>query len=275
MRDHDSDTPLLYVVNSGEEACAARHCYGPAMRGYYLIHLVISGCGIFENAYGRFPIQAGQGFMIFPDDITIYTADMRTPWHYAWVGYAGAEAGDLTRALDVSPSRPVVNLGDWAQAAIETVRQISADTSRLKQRELAATGGLLRLLALIEQGRIDALPIASTHESYRRAMWFINANFQRPGLHIEDVAHFAGLSRSQLFRVFKAQCGQSPQQVLGEMRLNRACQLLKETSLSLKAVALSSGFTSAARMGEVFRERLTLTPKQYREKNSSDFQQHP
>ena len=56
------------------------------------------------------------------------------------------------------------------------------------------------------------------------------------------------------------------------MRLNRACQLLKETSLSLKAVALSSGFASAARMGEVFRERLTLTPKQYREKNNPEFQ---
>ena len=73
-----------------------------------------------------------------------------------------------------------------------------------------------------------------------------------------------GLSRSQLFRIFKAQCGRSPQSVLGELRLSHAKRLLSGTGLSLTETALSSGFSSAARMGEVFREELGVTPTAYR-----------
>ena len=35
----------LSVCNLGEQACPAGHTYGPAVRGYYLIHYVLSGCG--------------------------------------------------------------------------------------------------------------------------------------------------------------------------------------------------------------------------------------
>ena len=255
----------LYVCSTGEEVCEPRHSYGPALRGYHLMHLVLSGCGTFENAHGTHPVRAGEGFMIFPEDITIYTADADMPWHYVWVGYSGSLAEDATRAAGLSPEHPVIHLGDMAQDAMDTARRINADASRLKWRDAAATGGLLRLLALIEQGRDGGVSIdTGANESYKRAMWYINAHYQTPDMRIEEVARFVNLSRSQLFRVFRAQCGQSPRQVLGQMRLNLACRLLRETSLSLKEVALSSGFSSAARMGEVFRESLGLSPGQYR-----------
>lgn len=262
---------LLSVIASGEEACAPSHSYGPAMRGYHLMHLVLSGNGVFQNGCGQFEVHAGEGFMIFPKDITIYAADARTPWHYVWVGYSGESAAAFTHNLGLSPENPVLRLGDCAASGIKTIQQIYADTSRLKWSDAAATGGLLRLFALIEQGRTADAPInIEDNESFRRALWFINANFQRANTHVEDVARFVNLSRSQLFRIFKAQSGQSPQQTLGEMRLNRARQLLTTTSLSLKEVALSSGFASAARMGEIFRESLNTTPTQYRIHHQQD-----
>ena len=101
-------------------------------------------------------------------------------------------------------------------------------------------------------------------DSYQRALWALNANYQRTNFHIEDVASFVGLSRSQLFRIFKSQCGRSPQSVLGELRLSHAKRLLSGTTLSLTEVALSSGFSSAARLGEVFRQSLNVTPTEYR-----------
>ena len=95
-------------------------------------------------------------------------------------------------------------------------------------------------------------------------LWLLNANYQSADFRVEDVASFIGLSRSQLFRGFKAQCGRSPQSVLGELRLSRAKQLLSSTELSLEEAALSSGFSSAARLGEVFRQELGVTPTAYR-----------
>ncbi len=80
----------LYVNTSGREACAPGHRYGPAKRGYHLMHIVASGCGVFCDGRREYALKAGQGFMIFPDGVTVYTADSVTPWDYVWVGFSGA-----------------------------------------------------------------------------------------------------------------------------------------------------------------------------------------
>ena len=49
----------LFVNNCGREACAPGHRFGPAMRGYHLIHIAASGCGVFDNGAARFDVRAG------------------------------------------------------------------------------------------------------------------------------------------------------------------------------------------------------------------------
>ena len=257
----------LYVNNCGRESCAPGHRFGPAMRGYHLMHIAASGCGVFDNGIGRFEVRAGQGFMIFPDDITVYTADSTAPWDYVWVGFSGENAPELASSAGISPEKPVFDLGHYAPTALEIAYSIYEDMSLLQQNTTAALGGLLRLMAYIAQSRYDASPLHGASagvDSYQRALWALNANYQRTNFHIEDVASFVGLSRSQLFRIFKSQCGRSPQSVLGELRLSHAKRLLSGTTLSLTEVALSSGFSSAARLGEVFRQSLNVTPTEYR-----------
>ena len=257
----------LYVNNCGREACLAGHRYGPAMRGYYLIHIVASGCGVFDNGAGRYDVRAGQGFAIFPEDIAVYTADSATPWDYVWVGFSGENAGELARSAGISRDNPVFDLGRYAETALKIAYSVYDDMSMLQLNTTAAVGGVMRLMAYIGQSRYDASPVRGASagiDSYERAMWVLNANYQRADFHIEDVGSFVGLSRAQLFRIFKKQCGRSPQAVLGELRLSHAKRLLSSTTLSLTETALSSGFSSAARLGEVFREELGVTPTEYR-----------
>lgn len=257
----------LYVKDCGREACAPGHRYGPAMRGYHLMHIVAAGCGEFDNGIRRFTVLPGHGFMIFPEDITVYTADMQTPWDYVWVGFSGTDAAALAESAGLTPENPIFDLNRYAEAALGIAYSIYDDMSVLQQNTSAALGGLLRLMAYIAQSRYDASPqrTASGADYYRRGLWMLNANYQRTDFHIDDVASFVGLSRSQLFRVFKAQCGRSPQSILGELRLSHAKRLLSSTSLSLTEAALSSGFSSAARLAEVFRVSVGMTPTAYRQ----------
>ena len=255
----------LYVNNCGREACEPGHCFGPAMRGYHLMHIAASGSGVFDNGARRYEVRAGQGFMIFPEDITIYTADETTPWDYVWVGFMGKQAHELVLSAGITPEKPVFDLGKYAGTAIEIAYGICRDMALLQQNDAAALGGLLRLMAYIGQSRYDISPQRTATDSYGRAMWAMNANYQRPDFHVEDVASYVGLSRSQLFRIFKAQCGKNPQAVLNELRLSHAKHLLSSTDLSLSETALSSGFTSAARLGEIFRDKLDISPLKYRQ----------
>ena len=257
----------VYVRDCGMEACEPNHSFGPAVRDYYLMHIVSAGKGVFQNAWGRFEISKGQGFMIFPNEVTVYTADAYAPWVYSWVGYSGLGAAELTGLLDVTPQSPVLSLGDYGLKAIGILHDIYEDSASLDMREMAAMGGLYRLFAMIKQSGAPSSGKGALSESerhYQRAYWHMEANYQR-NLHITDVAAFVGLSRSQLFRVFVTICGMPPQRVLLTLRLRQAESLLMNTELPLKAVALSSGFGSAARMGEVFKQEKGITPTQFRQ----------
>lgn len=254
----------LNVHICGRQNCPPGHRYGPALRGYHLMHIVASGRGVFDNGVRGYEIRAGQGFMIFPDDVTVYAADEQLPWDYVWIGFVGRDAEALVRSAGFSREHPVFELGRYVRTALDIAYGICEDISLLQQSESAAVGGLLRLMAYIAQSRYDVSPQRTGADCYQRALWALNAHYQRADFLVSDMASFVGLSRSQLYRIFKDRSGSSPQEMLGERRLSHAKRLLSSTDLSLTEVALSSGFSSEARMGEVFRRELQVTPSAYR-----------
>lgn len=256
----------IKLRNCGHENCAPMHRYGPAVRDYHLLHVVQSGCGVFENAYGRFPVSSGQGFMIFPGEVTVYAADRETPWVYDWVGFSGQMAAELAQMTGATQRAPVLTLGRHAARAAEMMREIYRDTSTLDLDEMAAIGGTLRLFAWIRhiiRTDIRALPVTESQSYYQKAKWYMEAHLLRD-VKITEVASFVGLSRSQLFRIIVANSGMPPKRLLMVLRLQQAETLLKSTNLPLKAVALSAGFSNAARMGNVFRAERGMTPTQVR-----------
>ena len=69
-----------------------------------------------------------------------------------------------------------------------------------------------------------------------------------------------------LQRRFRKAVGRSVNDEIIRVRLKRAIELLSETSLELKAIALKAGFGTPSYMGAVFRQKLRTTPGSYRDK---------
>ena len=69
----------------------------------------------------------------------------------------------------------------------------------------------------------------------------IGTNYSYP-ITVEDIADYVGISRSHLFRSFQNYVRKSPKEYLSEYRIKQACHLLKETTLSVSAIAYSVGF---------------------------------
>jgi len=251
----------VYVLQCGSEACAKGHQYGPAVRDHYLIHYVASGKGVFYAEGREYHLGPKQGFTIFPGQVTTYRADDYDPWVYCWVGYDGRTAAILTETIGLTKDEPIFYL-DADVDPFDRVRRMMRAASEMRLGDLAMLGGLYQLLSEIGQGR------TSVHEEldtryYKKAVWYLEGNYQRD-VRITDVAAFVGLSRSQLFRVFRRASGLSPKEYLNVLRVERAAKLLRATDLSLEQIALSSGFSSAGRLNVVFRERYGTSPSQYR-----------
>ena len=95
------------------------------------------------------------------------------------------------------------------------------------------------------------------------AMNYINSHYGE-NLTLDDVAGFSGFSRYYFSRSFKKQTGFSFKDYLCEKRLQVASELLSGTNLSMRDVAIQSGFGSVATFNRVFRENKGCTPTKYR-----------
>ena len=102
----------LVPYQYGREFCRPGHAFGPARRNHYLFHYVISGRGtlVSQDEDGhetRNELHAGQGFMIFPQQINTYQADMDDPWVYTWVEFDSMRVLDTLELIGLTQSYPV------------------------------------------------------------------------------------------------------------------------------------------------------------------------
>ena len=81
---------------------------------------------------------------------------------------------------------------------------------------------------------------------------------------VGDILRAVPLSRSTLERRYEKILGRSPKQDILRFRLNRAKQLLTETSLTLDAIAEKVGLEHTEYLGRIFKKKFGLTPARFR-----------
>jgi len=101
----------------------------------------------------------------------------------------------------------------------------------------------------------------------RQALRFIHGNALGE-IGVGDVVGRVGVSRRLLEQRFRKVLGRPIHEEIFRVRLQEAQRLLSGTELPLKDVALRSGFKRADYLSVVFREKLGMTPGEYRQKRS-------
>lgn len=96
----------------GWEECEPLHSFGPFVRNHYLFHYIISGKGMLYShaANGNiheYRLDAGQGFLICPGQINLYTADEKDPWKYVWIEFDGMRAEECLLQAGLEQSQPI------------------------------------------------------------------------------------------------------------------------------------------------------------------------
>jgi AraC-like DNA-binding protein len=80
---------------------------------------------------------------------------------------------------------------------------------------------------------------------------------------VEDLARSVGKSKSQLYRTLTSLTGYSPKELLRDLRLRKASELLEARRGNVTEVAFEAGFSSAAYFSKSFQERFGFLPSAY------------
>jgi DNA-binding response OmpR family regulator len=107
----------------------------------------------------------------------------------------------------------------------------------------------------IEAESVDALFLKKVREA-------VEANLDDENFSVVELGNQVGMSRSQLHRKLSALTGYSPNEVIRNMRLERAKQLLEKKAGNASEIAYMTGFNSPAYFAKCFKDYFGVTPSE-------------
>lgn len=99
-----------------------------------------------------------------------------------------------------------------------------------------------------------------------RVMAHIQSHYREP-LQIDELARLAHWSTSQFRRAFKRVYNMTPVRFINQLRLQQACEMLKDPNQNITEIALETGFSSSAFFSTQFRKFIGEKPSHYRQRH--------
>ncbi|MCI9441317.1 MAG: AraC family transcriptional regulator [Ruminococcus sp.] len=263
----------LGLYQYGWEQCTPSHSYGPAARNHYLFHYVISGTGMLmsDDSKGNtqtYHIKTGQGFMLFPGQISTYVADRNLPWEYTWVEFDGLRAKGAVDAAGLSKDQPIYHARS-KDLREEMMKEMLYLVEHKDMPPLHLIGHVYLFLDFLTRSTVHMANAkgSSLRDFYiKEALSFMEQNFQND-ISVEDIAATCGLNRSYFGKIFKEALGKSPQEFLLSYRMIKAAELLKLTRLSIGDISNAVGYANQLHFSRAFKNMYGLSPREWRNQN--------
>jgi AraC-like DNA-binding protein len=259
-----------HVLFAGVSQTLPGHVVGPKVLDYYLLHHVVSGRGVYRCGGQEFQLQAGDSFLIEPEQLVSYTADQEYPWHYHWVAFQGDKSAKLLSRIGFSSAQPIAQ--DMNDRELYKLYQQIQTTFYNKNpfSPLEAAGNLLLLLSIYGEmlgtnvHNETALPETQAASTVRQAIHYLSTQYAEE-ITMETMAESLGYNRAYLSRLFKNHTGETPVTFLLKLRIDQARRLLREREdLTVEQIAFSVGFHDPLYFSKQFRRLQGLSPSQYR-----------
>jgi signal transduction histidine kinase/DNA-binding response OmpR family regulator len=93
---------------------------------------------------------------------------------------------------------------------------------------------------------------------------FIESNLSNENLSVEEVSKGLGIPKIQLHRKIKALLGVNVSDYILNTRLNKAKYMLQNENFTISEIACRTGFSSPSYFSTVFKSKLGITPKAYK-----------
>jgi AraC-like DNA-binding protein len=184
-------------------------------------------------------------------------------------GAVRARYGDSLNLFDHLQGILAVDLSDVPQVA-SAFRGILAEQSRPGPASAAMTAALMsqclvHMLRRLAVGQNCPLPWLAALDDPRLAR-AIDRILQDPAQNhtVESLAAAASMSRSAFAERFSSAFGKSPMNLVHNVRMQRAAQLLRQGVLSTDEVADRVGFSSRSHFSHAFKKHSGVSPAKFR-----------
>lgn len=236
-----------------------------------VFHIILEGKGIYSVNNEVYQLKSRDRFILKKNQRVFYIPDESDPWTICWIGLGGE---NLTTYLKdtLIIAKDTLNFADDSQVYDKMKNYVAFLEKSMPDDTLdylQIFNHLYELLFLINK----ELPIHhSLNNSYslmepslaEKIYEYIYEHFLKD-ITVSGIAEHFDISRNYLFKLCKEYFGQSPKQMILELRMNQASQLLRGSKMHVKEIANMIGYKDPFTFSKMFKEYYHYSPTKFRQ----------
>jgi AraC-like DNA-binding protein len=225
---------------------------------YYLIFMV-SGTMNASFPSGDRGVQEGD-VLLFPPHYPyryVYAGGERLS--YLWVHFTGSYVERFLSDCGLDPLPLLCNTesGERILAGFHRMFDLFNTHARLQTQLLAHT--LESILLTVA----NTNHVTDTQSKLQNSIRYIHANYNKK-ISVPSLAKMEGLCNSRYITLFEQSTGYSPIAFIIKLRLDTACELLRNTDISVKQIGSMVGYSDAHFFSRIFKKETGMSPQAYR-----------
>lgn len=238
---------------------------GRVINEYQLLYIAEGRGTLTTASAGRYSINEGDIFLIFPGEWHTYSPNPETGWKEYWIGFKGINIDSRVSAGFFSKHSPIYRVGynDTLISLFKEAIQVAKKQEKHFQQLLAGiVNYMLGLAFSIDSNK--KLKNSMNLELVNRARAFMQENIET-NIEMPEIADHLIISYSSFRHIFKQYTGIAPSQYYLNLKIQRAKDMLKSSSASIKEISYILHFDTPEYFTKLFKKKTGLTPSQFRE----------
>jgi len=227
----------------------------------YILLYCVSGKGWIRINNEEFILSAHSYYILEKNIPHSYGSSLKEPWSIYWVHFTGEMADMLYERFATSVNTPPAIPYDPAN--INTFNQIfNLSENYLGAREIELLYiRLLQFLSVFVYTNQNSTP--QEDDPIALSINFMKNNLEK-NFSIKELATMANYSISRYSEIFKNRTGSAPIQYFLQLKIQKSCQYLFFTKMTIKEICKEIGFDDQYYFSRMFRKQMGISPMQCR-----------
>ena len=264
----DPVTKQIYITDIGYYP-KAKHHYAERPNGIsqHIIIYCTEGYGWLEINKKKVEVSPSQFIAIPANTPHKYAANMDKPWTIYWIHFKGETAAFIIDLIlkNSENYKPYLSYSEDRIKLFEDIcynleKGYSSDTLRYVNMIFSHF-----LSSLIYEDKFNHVDEQTGPDIVDKTITYMQENIKSM-IRLDEFSAFANLSTSHFSAIFRARTGYSPIEYFNQLKVQKACQYISFTTMSIKSIAISLGIEDQYYFSRMFTKLMGSSPNEYRKK---------
>jgi AraC-like DNA-binding protein len=243
---------------------------GRKLKDYQIVY-ISNGAGTFESENDiKFEVTPGTVFFFFSEVWHRYQPLPNTGWTEYWIGRSLKDDNSLFINNIINPQNPFFTIG-LNTRIIKAFNEVFEIGQEFSSGAMASMSGATYFLMgmIIDAIKNKNFSGTSSEKMVQKAICILYDSVEK-NTNIEQVAEMLNISYSLFRKKFTEYTGIPPKQYLLKLKLSKAEDLLRFSTLSIKEISDLLGFENQNYFSKYIKQKTGIAPNEHRNSNSNN-----